>query len=309
MKMQISIVAKLTLQRRKVAHRGEGIGNTKKKEAPDSAPHPPTTKRSKCVCIQLLSISVALIVNMAVACYSCRQALGMNAAIPTHFCVKFQHTKSQSKPFERFTTSVTQVVNCGKKFNDCGWANKWKWKQVIANSRLIGLAGDLKGWWDNQNSILVCGHLYFFFRFWLLRKPKQWLNLECDEGGHITEEKYWLSWNFIVYTCIFASVFDCCTSPNRDMILTVMKVVVTLLKKSIGWARSESLFQTAVVFTDSKSRFTDKRSRWSLFQTAVVFTLQTARADLQTRGVGGVCFKLLLYLHYRQQEPIYRQEE
>ena len=100
--------------------------------------------------------------NCEHGCYSCWQALGMNAAIPTHFCVKFQHTKSKSKPSERFTTSVTQVVNCGKKFNDCGWANKWKWKQVTANSRLIGRVGDMTGWWDNQNSILVCVHVHFF---------------------------------------------------------------------------------------------------------------------------------------------------
>ena len=233
----------------------------------------------------------------------------MNAAIPTHFCVEFQHTKSKSKPSERFTTSVTQVVNCGKKFNDCGWANKWKWKQVTANSRLIGRVGDMTGWWDNQNSILVCVHVYFFllflavaqaqtvtrswvwwrwshywrkisvelefycvhvyffiffFCFWLLHKPKQWHDLDCDEGGHIAEEENQLSWKWkLVSNC-------CCIS-------------------------------------DRKSRFTDKRSRCSLFQTAVVFTLQIGRADLPTRGVGVACVKLLMSLQTGIQ-TVYREE-
>lgn len=162
MKMQISIVVKLTFCRGEQLPTGGEIGNTKKKEAPDSAPHQPPTKQSVCLHTVIVHLSRF---NCEHGCYSCGRALGMNAAIPTHFCVKFQHTKSKSKPSERFTTSVTQVVNCGIKFNDCGRANKWKWKQVTANSRLIGRVGDTTGWWDNQNSILVCVHVYFLLLF------------------------------------------------------------------------------------------------------------------------------------------------
>ena len=149
----------------------------------------------------------------------------------------------------------------------------------------------------------------FFFCFWLLRKPKQWHDLECGEGGHITEEKYRLSWNFIVYTCIF--FFFCfwlLHKPKQWHDLDCDEgghIAEEEYQLSWKW----KLVSNCCCISDRKSRFTDKRSRCSLFQTAVVFTLQTARADPQTRGVGVVCFKLLLYLHYRQQELIYRREE
>ena len=37
---------------------------------------------------------------------------------------------SESLESERFTMSVARVVDCGEKFDNCSWANKWEWISV-----------------------------------------------------------------------------------------------------------------------------------------------------------------------------------
>ena len=46
---------------------------------------------------------------------------------------------SESLESERFTMSVAWVVNCGEKFDNCSWANKWEW--ISVNGSQIGRVG------------------------------------------------------------------------------------------------------------------------------------------------------------------------
>ena len=70
----------------------------------------------------LLPILVALIVNTAWLLLS-QQAFVLNRVIPTCTSEKSECSKS----FERFTLSLTEVVNYGERFDDCRCAGKWEW--------------------------------------------------------------------------------------------------------------------------------------------------------------------------------------
>ena len=98
-------------------------------------------------------------------CYSCRQALGLNAVIPVHFCTMFQVRKSKCShrsESERFIISVVQVENHGKKIDHSGCANKWEW--VSVNGSRIGLVSPKR-----KNLV---GHLKLYVWFKKHKKTK-----------------------------------------------------------------------------------------------------------------------------------------
>ena len=115
-----------------IFHRGGGdcprenkFGRTIEEEAPMTRVH------LECVHTWLSPVSVTVIVNTVAGCYFRRQSLVLNAVTPTRFCAMFDKEKSECfDNVERFTMSVTQVANCGEKFNDSGCVNKWKWEWI-----------------------------------------------------------------------------------------------------------------------------------------------------------------------------------
>ena len=125
-----------TLRRRKTVHWEKKSGVTEKQQKTgstdfSSALNPCETLESAFThgCCMFWSFNC----EHGHCCYSCRQALGLNAVIPTccyaMFCLR-KSKRSESFENERFTLSVAWVVNCGEKFGNCGCSNKWEWISV-----------------------------------------------------------------------------------------------------------------------------------------------------------------------------------
>ena len=110
-----------------------------------------------------------LIVNAAASCYSCRQALGLNAVSPTCFCTMFWLRKSKcSEIFENegFTMTVARVVNHGEMLDDCSCASKWWW--VLVNGSCIGLLSQRCEKPEGSSKLHLCVQFFFFFSFFKL---------------------------------------------------------------------------------------------------------------------------------------------
>ena len=60
---------------------------------------------------------------------------------------------------------VAQVVNCGKRFHNCGCASKWKFEWVSVNGNQAGLVRDLKSHWDTLNCVFVPAGFFPLFFF------------------------------------------------------------------------------------------------------------------------------------------------
>ena len=45
-------------------------------------------------------------------------------------------------------------------FDDCGYANKWKWELALINGNQTGLVRDMRSWRDTKNSVFVCKGLF-----------------------------------------------------------------------------------------------------------------------------------------------------
>ena len=132
-----------------------------------------------------------------------RQTLVLNTGIPACFCTMFWQKKAnmqnvlKNSPYlsqadisaehrhscrllhrvlteeseyaecsERFALSFSRVVSGGEKFNNCACADRWEWVSVKGSQ--IGVVGDMKSWWDTQNTLFVCNLCVFWVCFLLV---------------------------------------------------------------------------------------------------------------------------------------------
>ena len=111
------------------------------------------------------------IVNTATDCCSHGQALGLNAIIPTHYCVMFWLSNVNVL---KVKMTVAEVVNFGEMFEDCGW--EW----VLVNRSQIGLVSQRYEKPEENLKRHLCARFNFFSFFNCCTTPN---SVTCSSVG------------------------------------------------------------------------------------------------------------------------------